>query len=223
MPDHRKLNAKAIVPLQESAKSSSVEETLPARHSNVGLDSEILAKLHNAAIGAERETLQDVIRDALAAGHKPEDLADHYIPELARKMGDMWCGNQISFAVVTIAVSRLQSMLRDLGPSWAGDTSTDPSAPSVMLIVPQDVYHTLGAMVLGSQLRRAGLSVRIMLGVRPDEIATRLRRTTIQAVFVSSSHGETLKSLAKIIDVVKSSVENAPPIVIGGALFGVGC
>ena len=136
-------------------------------------------------------------------------------------MGDAWCVDQLSFAGVTIGVSRLQAMLRTLGPSWSGDNALHPEAPLMLLIVPQDAYHTLGAIVLSGQLRRKGMSVKLMLGGKPEDIADRVARNSFQAIFISSSRGETLESLRRIIDVVKTSAPKPPPIVVGGSILEV--
>ncbi|WP_322893168.1 MULTISPECIES: cobalamin B12-binding domain-containing protein [unclassified Yoonia] len=183
------------------------------------LDDNILGTMRAAALGADRENCTSVLDRALAAGIARDDIADFYIPELAREMGVDWCEDTLSFASVTIGVSRLQAMLRALGPEWAGDQSANPAAPSIMLIVGQDVYHTLGAMVLGGQLRRKGLSVRLMLGAQNHELAEKLAKTRYDAVFISSSLGETLESLRRIVDVVRKSCKTSLPVVIGGTIL----
>lgn len=221
MPDQRNTDAKARqkTPVQDRETSNVVTGYFHGQTRAFVLDRAMMSHLKEAALSAERAACKSAITSALASGISPEDLADHYIPELAREMGDQWCSNQMGFAAVTIGVSRLQSMLRDLGPDWSGDMSADPNAPLIMLIVPQDVYHTLGAMVLGGQLRRKGLSVRLMLGARREELATQLRATDYHAVFISSSIGETYDSLRRIVDVIKASARDCPPIVVGGTIL----
>lgn len=183
------------------------------------LDQGFLREMRDAALGADRGAGAVVIQRALDAGVARDDIADLYIPELARDMGIAWCEDNLSFAAVTIGVSRLQAMLRDLGPEWIGDQSTNPSSPTIMLIVGQDAQHTLGAMVLSGQLRRKGLSVRLMLGMPMGEIADRLAMTSYDAVFISSSRGETLESLRRIVDVVRKSTKKPLPVVIGGTVL----
>lgn len=224
MPDRQDKGAKAPVtqPVTDVATPFVVATAIDAQSQQCDLD--LLEKLRAATLGAERADCKAAVADALQIGLSREDLADHYIPALAREMGDQWCRNQMGFAAVTIGVSRLQSMLRDLGPNWSGDTSAHPNAPSVMLIVGPDVYHTLGAMVLAGQLRRKGLSVRLMLGARPEELAIQLDRLDYQAVFISSSIGETLGSIRKIVGQVRISAKNRPPVVIGGTIIDAeGC
>lgn len=181
------------------------------------LDTSVLRDMREAALGMDRSACVTVLNAALAAGIARDDLADLYIPELARDMGIDWCTDELSFASVTIGVSRLQAMLRDLGPELAGDHAGNPV--SIMLIVGEDVHHTLGAMVLKGQLQRKGLSVRLMLGAPLSEVADRLAMASYDAVFISSSIGETLESLRKIVDVVRSASKKALPVVIGGTIL----
>lgn len=188
-------------------------------HTDRLLDPDVMQGLHDAALGADRDQALVVLTAALDAGIARDDIADFYIPALARIMGEAWCSDQMSFAAVTIGVSRLQAMLRALGPDWAGDQSANPAAPSIMLIVPPDVHHTLGAMVLAGQLRRKGLSIRMMVGSQLHEIAEKLRRTQYDAIFISSSLGETLESLRRIVNVVRSAAKKPLPIVIGGTIL----
>lgn len=185
------------------------------------LDRQIMADMRAAALAVDRQECTAVVQKALQSGIARDDLADFYIPELAREIGADWCSDMLSFAAVTIGVSRLQAMLRELGPEWAGDQSANPAAPSIMLIVGQEVYHTLGAMVLSGQLRRKGLSVRLMLGADPQDIAQKLAKTSYDAVFISSSAGESLESLRRIVYVIRASSKTATPIVIGGTILEV--
>ncbi len=223
MPEHRNIDAKSqddAMPLRDNAAIAGVAQA-PIGQPPENLDGDILNSMHVAALSACRDACGAALEQALASGISREDVADNYIPELARRMGDMWCSDELGFAGVTIGVSRLQSMLRDLGPDWSGDNSADPTAPSVMLIVAQEIYHTLGAMVLAGQLRRKGLSVRLTLGVRVEEIAARMQRTGFDAVFVSSSRGESLESLRRIVDVVRNAADQHLPIVVGGSILEV--
>lgn len=182
-------------------------------------DPQVMRDMRRAALAANREGTIKVLQRALAAGIARDDIADLYIPELARDLGVDWCEDSLSFASVTIGASRLQAMLRELGPEWAGDQSANPAAPSIMLIVGQDVYHTLGALVLSGQLRRKGLSVRLMLGANDFELAEKLAKTRYDAVFISSSLGESLESLRRIVDVVRKSCKTSLPVVIGGTIL----
>lgn len=185
------------------------------------IDQPLFDELKSAALSASPDACMLAAKRAVANGTQPDDIADYYVPELARDMGEQWCKDQLSFAGVTIGVSRLQAVLRALGPNWSGEKTYSGDAPSILLIVGHEVYHTLGAIVLSGQLRRKGFSVKLILGGRPEDIADRICRTKYHGVFVSASCGETLESLRRIVDVVKTSMTNPPPVVVGGTILDV--
>jgi MerR family transcriptional regulator, light-induced transcriptional regulator len=84
-----------------------------------------------------------------AAGIRREDIADFYVPEVARRLGAAWCEDRTSFADVTVGTARLQGLLREIGPDWFSDARLGDRPPvCVLVVVSRDEFHTLGAMVL---------------------------------------------------------------------------
>jgi len=223
MADHGKVNANTTPVVNLQAQGRPARQAARAVLEDIvrHLDDTLTDRLHAAALSPDPRACRAAIRQAVADGERPEDLADFYIPAVARIMGEQWCVDQLAFAEVTIGVSRLQAMLRTLGPSWSGDDATGPDAPSVLLVVPQDAHHTLGAFVLGGQLRRRGLSVKLVLGATKPDIAHQIRRVRYDAVFVSAAMGERLETLRQIIDAVRASAFHALPVVVGGSLLEV--
>jgi len=221
MADHRNADAPGLsevpAPQQRQAARHTAEAVL--RDITIHLDPDILRKLKHAVLDPAPAASKSAVSDLLANGVRREDIADFYIPAVARDMGERWCSDQMSFAKVTIGASRLQGMLRELGPNWSGDKVLDPLAPTVLVVVPQEVYHTLGALILCGQLRRKGISVKLSLGEHADSIAQRLRQTKYSAMFLSASQSESLEALRHIVDVIGETVKAAPPIVIGGGIL----
>ena len=220
MADHRNVDVKndtaaGMTDAAQKPAVSLVPDTAPS------LDSECVALLEAAVLSPLHGAPSAAISELIASGIKRTDIADLYIPAVARILGDQWCVDQLSFADVTIGSARLQAMLRSLGPDWSGVTQFQPGSASILLIVPEDIHHTLGALVLGGQLRRKGLSVKLVLSGKNQDIANWVRHSTYEAVFISSSRGESLESLRRIVDVVKNSASRVPPIVVGGSILSV--
>ena len=223
MDDHRKSNSLEH-PVAGTLRAASAARELAAvsvRGTPNDLDPAVLSDLHNAVLGRDPETAKQVVQNLVISGVPAVDLADFYIPEVARKLGDQWCIDELSFASVTIGSARLQSMLRSLGPDWSGETTGQTATASILLVVPQEVYHTLGALVLGGQLRRKGLSVKLVLGGKPQDVANHVECAHYDCVFLSSSRGETLESLRRLVEAVKTANQTPPPIVIGGTILEV--
>lgn len=223
MADHPNLGAKTqrAAPYLRQVPATLRVAAISVVENSKDLDETLLARLHAAAISSDADACKRTIKDVVAEGILPEDLADFYIPAIARALGDLWCKDELSFASVTIGTSRLQAMLRVLGPDFSDAHANQSDGPSVLLVVPQDIYHTLGAIVLSGQLRRKGLSVKLVLGGKPEDVALRVKRIKYDAVFLSSSRGETLESLRRIIDAVRGSAAHPPPIVVGGSILEV--
>ena len=166
MADHRSLRApqERIETLVQPGSArrnvaAAIVHDVP-RH----IEQTLFDELRTGALSDNPDDCLRAAKAAVAKGTRPEDIADFYVPALAREMGDQWCKDQLSFAGVTIGTSRLQAVLRALGPNWSGDNVSGPNGPSILLIVGQEVYHTLGAIVLSGQLRRKGFSVKLILG-----------------------------------------------------------
>ena len=223
MDDHRSLGSKQQI-AADAPQTSNVAQRSAATFGLVSaenLDPAVLMQLHEAVLDADPECAKQAVRDLIANGIRAVDLADFYIPAVSRELGNQWCIDELNFASVTIGASRLQSMLRALGPNWSGEGTGKKAVASALLVVPQEVYHTLGALVLGGQLRRKGLSVKLVLDGKPRDIADRVANTVYDCVFISSSRGETLESLRRIVEAVKTSGRTPPPVVIGGTILEV--
>lgn len=221
MADHRNVDimTRNAVPVRLHVYTTAIPTLSVVPTGDLQLDPTVYDDLYDAALSPTPKDAIQAVKDALAKGISADDISDLYVPELARRLGEAWCVDQLSFALVTIGASRLQTMLRALGPSWSGDNGSSPDAPSLLLVVLQDVHHTLGAIVLGGQLRRKGYSVKLLLGGKPLDIAENIARTRYKAVFISSSLGETLESLRGIVDIIRAAAKTRLPVVIGGTIL----
>ncbi|SFO95166.1 cobalamin B12-binding domain-containing protein [Tranquillimonas alkanivorans] len=154
--------------------------------------------------------------DRLRRAHVPlQDVAERYVPEVARRMGAKWCDDRMSFAEVSIGAARLQSLLRDIDRTLT-ETEGHRDRPVAGVLVVADAHHTLGAMVLTGQLRRRGVSVRLSLGQAPAEVAALARTIRFDAVMVSASHTESLVFLNDMIDKIRKAMPSPVPVVVGG-------
>lgn len=146
-------------------------------------------------------------------------LADLYIPEAARRLGQAWHDDQMSWMDVSIGVGRMQSLLREIGVAWAADQAGDTGQGTVMLIVPDREQHTLGPMVAMSQMRRYGVSVCLRIAPSFNELRTVLATRHFDGILVSISTKDKLDEARKSIQFLKSVLTNPCPIIVGGAVM----
>lgn len=174
--------------------------------------------LVDAAQAEDRGALAVLSAQMIGAGIRAEDIADHYLPEAARKLGAKWCDDTMGFVAVTVGSARLMSLLRELGPEWRADRSAAAAGHAVLVVVAAGISHTLGATVLTGQLRRRGISVRLLVGARPDDLGPLLRQMQFDAVMLSASLGESLGTLRRLVDAMRMAMAAPPPIVLGGTI-----
>ncbi len=147
------------------------------------------------------------------------DMADHYIPEVARRLGKGWADDCVTFADVTMGTARLQAILRDIGQDWFADAAGASEGPTLLVILPEGEHHTLGAMVLAARLRRSGVSVSLRIGDTAPVLATFVRDRSFDAALISVACFERLDYSAKLVRTLKEATKGRLKIAIGGAVL----
>lgn len=189
-----------------------------ARHRFVGksaLSDFQVTRLQEAVLSSDAERRDIAVSKMRADGLSLADIIDLYVPAVARRLGEQWCADGLGFADVTIASARLQGLVRDLSEDLV---PSGPREAGVAVVVLADEYHTLGSMVLASQLRRIGISVRLMIGDMSNSALVQLQVGRYDAVLISASHSESLAKLSKFVEKLRKHTERNVPVVIGGPI-----
>ncbi len=196
----------------------SAQALLRASPSGAQLNLKLIADLYQSTIGNTALECESLLLDALNAGVTQEDIADLYIPTVARMLGDAWCSDETSFAQVTIGVARLRGALRVLGPAWLSDEQAPADASTILLATAKGAQHTLGATILAGQLRRSGISVRLCIDAAPNQVHGLVSAVDFDAVWLSASIGENLETLRQIVESVRKGTGVPIPVVLGGTI-----
>lgn len=154
-----------------------------------------------------------------SAGVSREDLTDRYIPAVARELGNEWSEDLIGFAETTVGASRLQWLLRALEPP-APDPAKVADGPGVLVLVPAGEHHTIGAILLSTQLRRHGFCVNLMLEATAEDIVTRMREASLQSTMISTSPGPHLHDLPALVAASRRVMDPDAPVFVGGIAAG---
>jgi methylmalonyl-CoA mutase cobalamin-binding subunit len=193
-------------------------------NSREGSRSDLSEPLVSALLGAMLTDVDDrcdaVVEFMGRAQVGIDDIVSLYVPEVARRLGQDWHDNRRSFADVTIGTARLQSLLRELVGRADDGLWRDLDCPAVALIVLENEFHTLGAVVLSQQLRRLGVSVQLMLGQSEAEMVQCIAQDRFDAILVSVARTECLASLNKLVEKLRRAALHPTPFVVGGAVVG---
>lgn len=146
------------------------------------------------------------------------DLVDLYIPEVARHLGRAWNADRVSFAEVTVGLSRLHTLLHEVQADWVADKADSARMSATLLIVPPQEHHTLGAMILASQLRRKGVSVCIRIAPGMDDLTSLLSHGRFDAAMVTVGSKDRLETCAKLVKTLKTMTKGLLSVAVGGAV-----
>lgn len=202
--------------------SRAIAELAARRQANTAKLSEgLLGALITGALNRDEAMLQRALDAIINHGIAREDIVDLYVPEAARRLGDAWCSDGLSFAEVTIGSARLQRMVRDYSPRPSEQDAKRRNG-SMLVVVRDNEYHTLGAMVAASQLRRSGVSVTLML-CRPDQdVLDAIRSTHYDATLFSVGAAEKVAGFHEFVAKSRDVAKGPMKIGMGGAIGYLG-
>lgn len=180
----------------------------------------LLSALRGAALAPDFDAAP-VLQAFRAQGVHSNDIADAYIPAVARKLGCDWAEDRLSFARVTVAAGRLQSLLGCLAQPNDTVRSAHLGAPSVLLVSFEGDQHTLGWKLLSVQLRRRGAAAHAVLDIAPGAIADIAEQVNFDLVLISASRPQVLGQVTRMVAAMRARMIDVPPIVLGGIIVEV--
>ena len=147
-----------------------------------------------------------------------EEVLDAYLPNALGVIGREWHNEEIDILHASLACARLQNLLRELGRAWASDRMGPVGDGRILLTLPKGEQHTFGVMLAANQLRRIGVSVKVMLLPAATELRDVLAHNRFNAVFISVSNKTSVLPCAAMVRELRTWSHEDIPIVIGGGL-----
>ena len=193
-------------------------KVLAARRSNVPLRTreQRVQDLCDAVLHKDESRQHAVVAQMVAGGVSTADIADVFITLAARKLGEAWVDDRLTFSEVTIGAARLQELVRSLGHADAGGSVTVPLGHRILLVIPAEEDHTLGAFIAANQFRRYGLWVHLAIGQSPKELAETVAAQDFEMIGVSGAGRRAIGAVKNLVTSVKERCPNCAPVVVGG-------
>jgi methylmalonyl-CoA mutase cobalamin-binding subunit len=148
-----------------------------------------------------------------------ESVIDTFVPEAARKLGELWVDDEISFADVTMGSLRLQALLTE-AIATVNRESLLPAQTLLrtLIIIPEGEQHIIGAQVLASQLRRMGCEVASSYCETEGVLKARLMQETTDLILISCSGRDTLATIRRTVQIIRAAIPSCPAVVLGGSI-----
>lgn len=146
-------------------------------------------------------------------GVPPETIYQSYLAAAARRLGEMWDRDEVSFTEVTIGTGRIYAIMRGMRPLFSYDGSFSQKS-ALFATVPGET-HTLGIVMATDLFRKEGWEVDLVLGQEHDDLVDVISRSPHTLVGLSAGGAHATVALARLIVALRISKPNALIMVSG--------
>lgn len=176
-----------------------------------------------AALVAENDgRLDELLLGLRQRGVAVSSLFVDLLTPAARELGVMWDQDRIDFASTTVALGRLQRLMRQLSPDFGREVEHPPSGRRVLLTQPESEQHMFGLSMVAEFFRREGWDVLGgVAGVGIEPVAW-VRRDWFDVIGFSLGSELGLPWLRDTITAVRLASRNpALVVLVGGPMFSL--
>ena len=155
----------------------------------------------------------------LERGTEVEAIYLDLLAPTARQLGELWSDDACDFVEVTIALGRLQRILRDVSHLFVG-RGTQPDAGRVLLSCIPGEQHSLGLFMVSEFFVRDGWEVSLGAPISDCDVGTLLRDEWYDVVGYSVACNSRLSYLSREIPRLRKLSRNRRiTVLVGGRVF----
>jgi methanogenic corrinoid protein MtbC1 len=109
-------------------------------------------------LGTDEQAASAYVESLTARGTQVEAIFLHLLAPVARQLGEMWESDATDFANVTLGVSRMQRIMRQLGEAFSGDRRQNGGGCVLLTTIPGE-QHSFGMSMVAEFFRREGWQI----------------------------------------------------------------
>lgn len=164
--------------------------------------------------------LQDYVEALRTQGVSLEQIYIDLFPGAARRLGEWWVSDLCDFADVTVAVGRLQQILRDLSPEFRAELECGQNGRRLLLVPAPGEQHTFGLFIVTDFFARAGWDVWGGPSAPGAATVRLVREEWFDVVGLSVGCEGRIETLATDIRAIRAASRNADVrVMVGGPMF----
>ncbi len=206
-----------VIPRLVQAHRPSAANPQPGSVSPQPADIELL--LQQILRGSEPETLA-LIDGMRERGVSVESLYLDVFGPVARRLGEMWEDDSCDFSTVTVALGRLQRLLRELSPAFGTEIEHPANGRRALFVQPRDEQHSFGLSMVAEFFRRDGWDVIGGIGGAVTSPVALVRDEWVDIIGFSVGSDGRLPWLQETIVAVRAASRNAAlAVLVGGPPF----
>jgi len=192
-------------------------ERAPERADRGGANHAMIDRFCDALISSDPEAWAAGLARLQAGGASVDILLSQTIAEAARRLGERWLEDEVSFLQVTLGAARLHEAVRSLSPQFdPADGAGDPRLSALLAPVPGE-DHSLGILMASNLMRRDGWQVELMMSPTKESIVDAATAGHHGLIGLSAGSRAMIPSLTETVGALRAAKPKRP-IVIGGMI-----
>jgi len=182
------------------------------------------AQLARLALAGDDQGMDALLKERRAGGEDVQVLCRQMLEPAAHQLGDWWCEDRCDCFEITLALARLQNLVRSLEAKVDSVVRVAIEGRRVLISPPPLETHLLGATLLGGFFRQAGWSVQAEFPKTDNELMGLVRTHWFDAIALTLSdvftRQERLAALIQTISDVRAASKNPTmAVIVGGRAF----
>ena len=189
-------------------------------HTLNALDEQEINRITDLLLNTEEDAFECAIKTHKAHGIPIDYIILDLIPEIARKLGKHWEEDSLSFAEVSIGVSKLERVIYKLDYLFQANQLERQQNKSILISGCPGSQHSLGTLIFANFLTFTGWQVHRLNKVTIESMVEGVESKAHEALAISVSTNEQLQELPSLISLLRQKSKNPKIIVlIGGPLY----
>lgn len=207
--------------LAREPASASSDEDAAFGGAALGAEAERVLELVRHLTAPEEEAVDAYLDGVLEDGVSCEAVYLDLLAPAARLLGTMWEEDTCDFVAVTVALGRMQRVLRSLGHLFlAGAATPGQPAGRIFLTCLPGEQHTLGLVMVAEFFVRAGWWTDLGHPVSEAELMQSVRGEWYDVVGVSMACDSSLPRLKRELQAIRRASRNpSVRLMVGGRAF----
>lgn len=172
-----------------------------------------VTELCTALLNPAADAAQAAIESFLDRGRSKSAVLLGHLPEAARRLGEMWEHDEVSFVQVGQAVGRLQRLMRTLRACGATQHS-HVNRRALFATLPGET-HTLGVIIAADACRERGWSVDLSLGETRETLLGEMADGGHPLLGLSVGSTRSFSALAELLPDLRATAPETPILLAG--------
>ena len=166
--------------------------------------------------------IAEMVSALRSRGVSVESLYLDFFAAAARRLGEMWNEDLCEFPTVTVALGRLQRLLRELSPAFGIEVGHPANGRRALFAQPRDEQHSFGLSMVAEFFRRDGWDVLGGVGGAVADIAAKVREEWVDIIGLSIGVEARLPWLRDSIRDARAATRNPDMrVIVGGPIFSL--